>query len=382
MNTNVAPSTLKLDMALSDEPSENRLIPGSARAPKKANSKSFLIFACVTAFIAVASYFGWEYWTVWRFEESTDDAYVEADSTIVAPKVSGYIDEVLVSDNERVTGGEPLARIDDRDYVVALNQAKADVAAAEADIANAEAGIEQQRATINQAEAVVNVDNADLTFAQQEYDRSTDLANKGSGSIQSAQQATSKLLMARATLQRDLAAVRAAQKKTDLLKAQLGKANAALTHDEAVKDQAQLNLSYTTIKAPLAGIVGNRTLRVGQYVQSGTQLMAVVPVERAYVVANFKETQLTNVRAGQRVQMIVDTFPDVLLRGTVDSIAPASGEEFALLPPDNATGNFTKIVQRVPVKIVIDERNPLSGQLRAGMSVTPTIDTKGSERPK
>jgi membrane fusion protein, multidrug efflux system len=165
-----------------------------------------------------------------------------------------------------------------------------------------------------------------------------------------------------------------------VLKAELAQAEATLAHDEAVQGQAELNLSYTTIVAPVDGIVGNRTLRVGQYVQAGTQLMAVVPTEAAYIVANYKETQLTDVRPGQAVELDVDMFPGVTFNGHVDSIAPASGQEFALLPPDNATGNFTKVVQRIPVKIVLDPGSPPAGELRPGMSVYPTIETKSQER--
>jgi membrane fusion protein (multidrug efflux system) len=194
--------------------------------------------------------------------------------------------------------------------------------------------------------------------------------------VQNQQQAVSKLQIAQSTLQRDVAAVTAAERRMEMLRAQLAKAEAVLAHDRAVQDQAVLNLSYTTIVAPVDGVVGNRSLRTGQYVQAGTQLMAVVPVSGVYIVANFKETQLTDVHAGQPVVIDVDMFPGTVVNGHVDSIAPASGQEFALLPPDNATGNFTKIVQRIPVKITLDAGDKLAGLLRPGMSVTPSIDTR------
>jgi len=161
-----------------------------------------------------------------------------------------------------------------------------------------------------------------------------------------------------------------------VLKAEVAQAKAARAHDQALQDQAELNLSYTTIVSPVDGVVGARTLRIGQYVQAGTQLMAVVPVSAAYIVANYKETQLADVRPGQKVEIEIDTFAGRAFHGHVDSIAPASGQEFALLPPDNATGNFTKVVQRIPVKIVLDAGSPLAESLRPGMSVYPTIDTK------
>jgi membrane fusion protein (multidrug efflux system) len=326
--------------------------------------------------MSAAGYFGWQYWTVGRFQVSTDDAYVQADSTVIAPKISGYLSQVLVEDNQRVKAGQALARIDDRDYRVADDLAQADVLAAQADIGNIDASLNRQVTLIAQAQAVVAVDNANLTFAQQDNSRYTSLAVSGAASVQNAQSATAKRNSTKAELNRDLAAVDAAQKQVDILKAQRLKAEAALKRAQAAQHQAALNLGYATITAPMDGVVGNRTLLVGQYVQAGTPLMAVVPVAGAYIVANFKETQLTHVHKGQKVEIGVDTYPGVTAQGHVDSVAPASGQEFALLPPDNATGNFTKIVQRIPVKIVLDAGSPLNGRIVPGMSVEPTIDTK------
>jgi membrane fusion protein, multidrug efflux system len=328
--------------------------------------------------VAAISDLGWNYWTTGRFQETTDDAYVKADTTVIAPKVSGYLRDVLVADNQPVKAGQALARIDDRDYTVAVEQAKADVAAAQAEVDNVSANLDQQQAVIAQTRATVEVDQASLMFAQQDNDRYISLARTGTGSVQSAQQAVSRRQIAVASLQRDTAATIAEERRTGMLRAQLAKAEAVLAHDRAARDQAVLNLGYTTIVSPVDGVVGNRSLRTGQYVQAGTQLMAVVPVNGVYVVANFKETQLTDVRAGQPVAMGVDMFPGTIVKGHVDSIAPASGQEFALLPPDNATGNFTKIVQRIPVKIALDAGDPLAGMLRPGMSVNPSIDTKGT----
>ncbi|PVE22635.1 hemolysin D [Microvirga sp. KLBC 81] len=347
----------------------------SSASRKRPIRKLLLIGASLIA-VAGASDFGWRYWTVGRFEVSTDDAYVKADNTTIAPKVPGYIAAVLVGDNERVKAGEILARIDDRDFAVALVQAKADVAAAAATVANKEAALAAQQSLIDAARATIAVDRANEAFAEQEDRRYAALAAKGFGSVQNAQQASSRIAAARAAVARDEAALANATRQTDILKAELAQAQAALARDGAALNQAELNLSYTTITAPVDGVVGNRTLRVGQYVQAGTQLMAVVPVDTTYIVANYKETQLTNVRPGQPVEIDVDTFPGATFSGRVDSIAPASGQEFALLPPDNATGNFTKVVQRIPVKIVLDTSRPAAGQLRPGMSVYPTIDTK------
>ena len=347
----------------------------TAQVRKRYLRKTFLAAASAVA-LAGAGYFGWEYWTVGRFLVSTDDAYVQADNTTIAPKVSGYIAEVLVGDNEAVRAGQTLARIDDRDFRVALEQAQADVAAAEAAIAAKQAALDAQQSVVESSRAAVVVDEANLTFADQEDKRYGALASTGYGSVQNAQQAASRLVAGRASVARDKAALDTAVRQVNVLKAELAGAQATRAHDAAVESQARLNLSYATIVAPVDGVVGARTLRVGQYVQAGTQLMAVVPASQAYVVANYKETQLADVRPGQPVEIQVDTFPGYKFHGRVDSVAPASGQEFALLPPDNATGNFTKVVQRIPVKITLDPGTPLAEMLRPGMSVYPTVDTR------
>jgi membrane fusion protein (multidrug efflux system) len=327
--------------------------------------------------VAAAADFGYGYLTTGRYLESTDDAYVKADSTIVAPRVSGYIADVLVADNQKVKAGQLLARIDDRDFRTALSQADADVAASEAAVRNLDAQIDLQAPIIQQQTAEVDATDAGLKFAQEERARYDDLMKTGSGTIQRAQQTDAALRQKTAELQREKSGLIAAGKRIGVLNTERAKAVAQLDHARAVEAQAALNLSYTQISAPVGGTVGARTLRVGQYVQAGTQLMAVVPLDAVYVVANFKETQLTHVRGGQPVEIEIDSFHGTRLRGHVDSLSPASGLEFALLPPDNATGNFTKIVQRVPVKIVLDDRS-LAGLLRPGMSAEPTIDTKAT----
>ncbi|MGC2085760.1 MAG: HlyD family secretion protein [Bradyrhizobium sp.] len=327
--------------------------------------------------IAAAVDYGYGYVTVGRYLEATDDAYVKADSTLISPKVSGYIAEVLVSDNEKVRDGQLLARIDDRDFKTALAQAQADLAASEAAVRNLDAQIELQKPVIAQQAAEVDAADANLKFAEQERARSDELMKSGSGTVQRAQQTDAALRAQTAQLQQGKAGLVAANKKLEVLATDRAKAVAQVDHARAVKQQAALNLSYTQITAPVEGTVGARTLRVGQFVQAGTQLMAVVPLDQVYVVANFKETQLTHMREGQPVELRIDSFRGTPLKGHVDSLSPASGLEFALLPPDNATGNFTKIVQRVPVKIVLDENN-LSGLLRPGMSAEPVVDTKAT----
>jgi membrane fusion protein (multidrug efflux system) len=341
-------------------------------ASTKGKFKQALLAGVAAVALSAAGWYGWDYWTVGRYLVSTDDAYVKADNTTIAPKVSGYLSDVLVGDNEQVTAGQVLARIDDRDFAVALEQAKADVAAAEAAVTSKRAQLDVQQAVIEAAKATLDVDTATQTFAAQENKRYTDLATTGYGSVQNAQQAQSRHASAQAALQRDIANLASAQRQVELLKAEIAQAIAAAARATAIRKQAELNLGYTTILAPIDGVVGNRTLRTGQFVQAGTQLMSLVPASGAYVIANFKETQLTDVRKGQKADIVIDMFPGQVVHGHVDSLAPASGQEFALLPPDNATGNFTKVVQRIPVKIVLDA-TPV--ELRPGMSVIPTIET-------
>jgi membrane fusion protein (multidrug efflux system) len=337
-----------------------------------------LLMAGATVALAGAGFYGHYYWSAGRFLVSTDDAYLQADNVLISPKVSGYILDVIVDDNQPVKGGQVLARIDDRDYRTALAVAQANVDAQQAGIENLIQQMAQQQLVVIEARATVGSDQAALAFSNQDNERYVTLSKNGAGTVQSAQKSTSDIREKQASLDHDTAAVGAAGKQIDVLGTQVIQARAILAQQQAMLHQAELNLSYTTIASPTDGTVGARSLRAGQYVQAGTQLMAVVPLSAVYVIANYKETQLTDVHAGQIVTIVVDTFSGATVHGIVNSIAPASGQEFALLPPDNATGNFTKIVQRVPVKIVIDPADPLIGRLRPGMSVEPTIDTRAS----
>jgi len=346
-----------------------------AKAPRSRIVKRAAVGLGLLAVTALAGDFGYGYWTSGRFMESTDDAYVQADYTTVAPKVSGYIADVLVRDNEPVKAGQVLAHIDDRDFRAAQDQAMAGVEAAEAAIRNIDAETILQQSVIEEAKASTFASRASLKFNQADTARYGELVKNGYASVQRAQQTERARSQSAAEVERDQAALAAAQKKVAVLETQRVEAVAERDRAVALKQQADLNLSYSTITAPVDGTVGARSLRVGAYVAAGTQLMAVVPLNAAYIVANFKETQLTRVRDGQPVTVKVDSFPGVKISGHVDSLSPASGLEFSLLPPDNATGNFTKIVQRIPVKIVLDDAR-LGNLLRAGMSVEPTVDTR------
>ena len=347
-------------------PPARQLEPETGRS--RWSLKKLLIAAAGLLFLAGAAAYGKYYWTTGRFLVSTDDAYVQAHSVLISPKVSGYISEAPVDDNQVVTAGQALARIDPRDYQTALDQARANVAAARASIDTLNQQIAEQKLVVEQDRHQVASDQAALVYSQQNFQRYTELAKDGWAPVQRAQQVQADIREKSATVQQDTAVIAAAEKQVGVLEAQLAQANATLDQQQASERQGELNLSYTTITAPVDGAVGVRTLRVGEYVQAGTQLMAVVPLQAVYITANYKETQLTDVRAGQPVTLDFDTFPGKTVHGRVDSLAPASGQEFALLPPDNATGNFTKIV--------LDADDPLANLLRPGMSVEPTIDTR------
>jgi len=341
-----------------------------------ARLKQAALGLAVIAGIFAAADYGWYYWTTGQYLVSTDDAYVDVHSALISPKISGYISDVPVNDNQPVRAGQVIARIDPQDYQTALDRARADVAAAQATIDTLTQQIAQQHLVVEQARQQVASDQAALVYSQQDYQRYTALERTGYGTVQRAQQAQSDIVQKQAKLDGDKAGVASAEKQIAVLDAQLEQAHASLAQQQANERQAELNLSYTTITAPFDGTIGVRNIQVGQYVQPGTQLMAVVPLQSVYITANYMETQLTHVRAGQPVTINVDTFDGTVVHGHVESVAPVSGQQFALLPPDNATGNFTKIVQRIPVKIAVDPNDSLAGQLRPGMSVEPTIDTK------
>nr|WP_246637515.1 HlyD family secretion protein [Burkholderia catarinensis] len=306
--------------------------------------------------------------------EVTDDAYVAADFTLVAPKVSGLISKVAVEDNQHVRAGDLLAQIDGRDFEVALRNTRSELQAAQARLENVQARAVRQHALIEQAVAAVHADDAALVFAGQNAKRYEVLSQQGAGTQEQRQQTSFTQRQQAAIRERDAAVLSAAQKELGVLASEDAEARAAVERAKAAVEQAKLNLSYTTIVAPVDGVVGRRDVRVGAYVSPGTTLLAIVPLAQAYVVANFREVQLTRMKPGQRVQVRVDAMPDVVLAGRVESIAPATGLTFAPIAPDNATGNFTKVVQRLPVKIILDEGQPGAARLKVGMSVVPSID--------
>ena len=314
------------------------------------------------------------WWNTARFLEETDDAYVGGDVTVIGPKVSGYITEVLVTDNQAVRAGDLLARIDDRDYRAVLARAEGAIAAQQAQIANLDATLRLQDAVIGQAQASVAATDAETARTRDDQVRYASLVAKEAVSVQSSQKADADYKQSRANGQKAQAALLAAQRQIDVIATQKQQAQAALAQAIAERDLAQLNVGYTELRAPVDGTIGNRRARPGAYATSGTALMSIVPASGLWVDANFKENQLAHLEPGMRATVVADIVPGRVFHGRVASVAPATGAQFSVLPPENATGNFTKIVQRVPVRIVLDEKDARLGLLRPGLSVTAEVD--------
>jgi membrane fusion protein, multidrug efflux system len=318
----------------------------------------------------------WNWWVSSSALQSTDDAYLQADTTPLAAKVPGYVSRVLVQDFQRVHGGDVLVEIVDNDYRAQLDQAQANVAAAGAAIENIEQQKRLQETLITQAEAEIASSEADVTRYHLETVRQQNLlTDKFAGTPQLVEQAVDNEKRAVSALALNRAKLDQQRQQLNVLESQKAQAAAALEGQKAARDLAKINLDYTRIVAPVDGMVSQRLVRAGQYLSVGTQVISLVPLPNVWVIANYKETQMTNIRTGQKARVTVDAFPGKVLDGYVDSWSPASGAEFALLPPDNATGNFTKVVQRIPVKIVLDPDPSLADLLRPGMSVIATIDT-------
>lgn len=323
---------------------------------------------------------GYLYWDGARRFETTDDAFIAARQFAIAPKVSGYVTAVPVTDNQHVAAGDVIARIDDRDYRIALEQTQAQVAAAQASIDNIDAQTAVQQAQVAQNEAQVEQAQASLTFAQQQAARYDTLARDGTGTVQNAQQWTSQLRQQQAGLKTAQAGLVAAGRQLAALKAQRSTAEASLAQASAQRDQAELNLSYTTVTAGEPGRIVNLSAAVGQYAAAGTNLTMFVP-DDIWVTANFKEIQLGAMRPGQPVTLRIDAYPDRAIRGHVASVQPGSGTAFSLLPAENATGNYVKIVQRVPVKLVFEPESLKAlgegaSRIVPGLSVQVEVEVK------
>ncbi|MET0482221.1 MAG: HlyD family secretion protein [Aestuariivirgaceae bacterium] len=368
----VAPSRPRVE-ALSPEPQAPPADKSvEAGAPRKGLLRRHPVVIWLSlALVVLATGLGALYWDHARRFESTDDAFIAARQFSISPKVAGYIIAVPVTDNQHVNAGDVIARIDERDFQVALQQAEAQVGVAAANIQNIDAQIGVQQSQIAAAQAQVDQAQAALVFAQQQAKRFEDLAKTGYGTIQNEQQFNSQLHQQQSALASAQSSLNVAQRQIESLRAQRKSAEATLAQAEAQRDQAKLNLSYTTVTADQPGRVVQLSAAVGEYAQAGTALTMFVP-DDIWVAANFKETQLDAMRPGQSASIEIDAYPDRLITGEVASVQPGSGTAFSLLPAENATGNFVKIVQRVPVKIVMRDA-PADVSLGPGMSVVPTV---------
>ena len=347
------------------QPTDTR--PGLLRRPVT----WLVLLLVIAAIVGFAIY----WWTTARFLESTDDAYLRADQVAVAPKINGYVGEVLVRENQKVAAGQPLVRIDPANYQATLAHQTAARDARQADVATTQAQLQQQLASVDQSQATLDGDLVDARFAASEAERYRKLAATGAETTEKLAQMVNRRDRADATVHSDRAALVATQRQVQTTKAQIGQARAQVEAADASIHEARLDVDDTLVRASMAGRIGDLTVRVGQYVQPGTRMMTLVPIQDIYAVANFKETQLGAMRAGQHAKISIDALGGRTLDATLESFAPGTGAEFALLPPENATGNFTKIVQRVPVRFRLHTDDATRDRLIPGLSVNVEIDT-------
>jgi membrane fusion protein (multidrug efflux system) len=341
--------------------------------------KRTILIAFALLVIAAGAWGGVHWWRVGRFIESTDNAYIQADTATVSPKIQAYVREVRIADNQRVAAGDVLVVLEDRDFAAKVAQAQAQIEQQQAAISTFDNEIAQEHSMVAQADATVSSAEADRLRTQQDLVRYRELAQSAAASRQRLETAEADAHKNDAALAKAKAALAAERNRLPVLATQKQEAVAKIGQLEAALELARIDLEATRIRAPIDGIVGNRSVQPGQLVKAGTQLLAVVPLPDVYVVANFKETQLQRMRPGQHAVIAADAFPGSEIIGTVESFSPASGSEFSLLPPENATGNFTKIVQRLPVRIAVPAGNPLAGLLRPGLSVTVAVDTRDGQ---
>jgi membrane fusion protein (multidrug efflux system) len=349
--------------------------PGTSK--RTARRRRVIAGTVGVALLAVGAWYGGQWWMVGRFQVTTDNAYVGARNATMAAKIAGYVASVDIEDNAAVRAGSVIATIDDGDYRLAAQQAHAKAATQKAVIARLDKQVAAQQALVEQARAQLVSARAGAVRAELELTRQESLAARDFASRQALEQAQANRAQADAGVRGAEAAISAADANVDVIRGQREEATRALAELETAAAKADRDLSFTVIRAPFDGVVGNRAMQVGDYVQAGQRLLSLVPLDAIYVDANFKETQLARLQAGQPVMITVDALPDITIDGTVESVAPASGSVFSLLPPDNATGNFTKIVQRVPVRIAVPAEVAASRTLRPGMSVVVSVDTKG-----
>lgn len=343
--------------------------------PKK-KKRGVVLPIVVLALLAGGAWYGYEWWTTGRFMVSTDDAYIEGDIATITPKVTAFVSKVNVVANQQVKAGDTLVTLDNGDYQNALDQANAAIETQKLSLTRIDAQIAAGNASVEQAEAQQVALQASVRGAEITQKRQTELQAKSAGTAADLDSANIALDQAKANLVGGQASIASAQANIKILDAQKREAEGQIRTLELQRDKAARDLSFTILKAPYDGVVGNRSVQEGDLVSSGQRLMALVPTRQLYIDANFKETQIQHLEPGSKVKVHVDAYSDDAITGTVQSISPASGSVFSLLPPENATGNFTKIIQRVPVRIALPQDALDSGRLRAGLSVVVDVDTR------
>jgi len=348
----------------------------TAAAPKRRSKKPFVLGVVGLALLAGAGWYGYDYWTTGRFMISTDDAYVQADMTYVAPKVTGYVARLHMLVLRDIPAGDPLVTLDDGDFRIAVAQAEAQITTQQKALDRIQAQTQAARAALGQANAQRDAAAAAAANAGRAADRASQLLKTRVSTQAQVDDARTALDQANAAVAGADAQIASAKANIGVLEAQYAEAQSTIRSLELARDKAARDLSFTVLRAPFDGIVGNLSVEEGDFVSSGQKLGVVVPLDRVYVVANFKETQLARLVPGETVKIAVDALDDLEIEGTVSSLAPASGAVFSLLPPENATGNFTKVVQRVPVRIDVPADVARAGHLRAGLSVVVDVDSR------
>ncbi|MER9682103.1 HlyD family secretion protein [Mesorhizobium sp. M0184] len=347
-----------------------------APAKKKRSMRSMLLPIIGLALLGAGAWYGYDYWTDGRFMITTDDAYVQADTAFISPKISGYVDQVKVTENQQVKAGDPLLIVDDGDYKIAVAQAEAQIATLSKTLDRIDAQTEAARASLKQAQAQKTADQAAADNAKRAQVRAAQLLKTRVGTQAQLDDAQTAVEQANAALAGADAQIAAAQANIGVLQAQRAESASTLASLQLAHDKAVRDLSFTVLRAPYDGVVGNRSVEQGDLISPGQKLAVIVPMDKLYIVANFKETQLARLVPGEKVRVSVDAIDGQNIEGTVSSLAPASGAVFSLLPPENATGNFTKVVQRVPVRIDVPADVLKTGKLRAGLSVVVAVDSR------
>ncbi|WP_191833388.1 HlyD family secretion protein [Pseudomonas fluorescens] len=336
--------------------------------------RRLLVFLTLVLFIALAFLAHW--YVKGRFYESTDNAYVQGEITRVSSQLSARIDEVLVQDNQHVAKGDLLVRLEPDDFRLAVERARAALATREAERLQAESRLTQQSSLIAAGQAQVAANQATLGRAELDLNRAQALRKPGFVSEERVTTLSAENHVARSQVSKAQADLQGQRQQVNALSAEIKRLDAQIVNARAELAQAELNLTRSEIHAPISGMIGQRAARNGQVVQAGAYLLSIVPDQDIWIQANFKETQIGRMLPGQTAELVFDSYPDTPIAARVDSLFAASGAQFSLLPPDNATGNFTKVVQRIPVKLTFAADNPLSGRIRPGMSVTATVDIR------